>query len=304
VELVAQRRDVALVMAGHGLSERRACKLLGVDRKSYRYEGKRDDDGELRRQMIELAWQKPRYGYRRLGVLLARRGWKVNHKKLYRLYAEEHLAVRRLRRKRIARPAAPISELTAANQEWAMDFVMDSLASGRGFRALTVVDGYTRECLAIEADSCLSAPRVTRVLDRVIQDRGKPDVIRCDNGPEFTSRHFLGWCEENRIRLLHIAPGRPMQNGRVESFNGRLRDECLNASWFLTLVGARTKIEQWRVEYNEDRPHSSLEYLSPNEFARKIVARGFYGAEQGMGAQTPPPFPAPLSPLTGAQPVS
>jgi putative transposase len=288
---------VALVMTEHGLSERQACKLVGVDRTSYRYEPQAGDDGELRRQMIELAKQKPRYGYRRLGVLLARRGWRANHKRLYRIYREEHLAVRRLKRKRLVRPAQPVSELSSANQEWAMDFVMDSLASGRGFRALTVVDGFTRECVAIEVDSCLSGQRVTRVLARVIEQRGRPAAIRCDNGPEFTSRHFLGWCDEQQIRLVHIQPGRPMQNGRVESFNGRLRDECLNANWFVTLKEAQGKIEAWRQDYNDERPHSALDYLSPSEFAVAAAARGFCIAGRGKGPQSPAPRPAPPSPL-------
>lgn len=253
------------------MSERQACKLLEVDRSSYRYEPRPRDDGRLREEMVGLAKQKPRYGYRRLGVLLERRGWKMNHKKLYRLYREEHLAVRRLKRKRLVRPAAPVAELTRTNQEWAMDFVMDGLATGRAVRALTVVDEYTRECLAIEVDSCLSSRRVTRVLEWVIQQRGKPEALRCDNGPEFTSRHFLAWCEEQQIRLIHIQPGRPMQNGRVESFNGRLRDECLNANWFSTMNEAKQKIETWRGEYNQERPHSSLGYRTPREFAAAAV---------------------------------
>ena len=259
---------MAFVIEEFGLSERQACKLLEMDRSSYRYEPLPRDDGRLREEMVAVAKQKPRYGYRRLGVLLERRGWKLNHKKLYRLYREEHLAVRRLRRKRLLRPAAPVAQLTRANQEWAMDFVMDGLATGRAVRALTAVDEYTRECLAIEVDSCLSSRRVTRVLEWVIQQRGKPEALRCDNGPEFTSRHFLAWCEEQQIRLIHIQPGRPMQNGRVESFNGRLRDECLNANWFPTMNEAKRKIEAWREEYNRERPHSSLGYRTPEEFAR------------------------------------
>jgi putative transposase len=259
---------VAFVVEKFQRSERQACKLLEVDRSSYRYDPRPRDDGRIREEMVTLAKQKPRYGYRRLGVLLARRGWKMNHKRLYRLYREEHLAVRRLKRKRLVRPAMPVAELTRANQEWAMDFVMDGLATGRAVRALTVVDEYTRECLAIEVDSCLSSRRVTRVLEWAIQQRGKPEALRCDNGPEFTSRHFLAWCEEQQVRLIHIQPGRPMQNGRVESFNGRLRDECLNANWFPTMGEAKRKIEAWREEYNRERPHSSLGYQTPEEFAR------------------------------------
>jgi putative transposase len=274
---------VAFVIEEFAMSERQACKLLEVDRSSYRYEPLPRDDGRLREEMVALAKQKPRYGYRRLGVLMERRGWKMNHKKLYRLYREEHLAVRRLRRKRLLRPAAPVAQLTRANQEWAMDFVMDGLATGRAVRALTAVDEYTRECLAIEVDSCLSSRRVTRVLEWVIQQRGKPEALRCDNGPEFTSRHFLAWCEEQQIRLIHIQPGRPMQNGRVESFNGRLRDECLNANWFPTMNEAKRKIEAWREEYNRERPHSSLGYRTPEEFAR---AARFWDAPSGA-SQSP-----------------
>jgi putative transposase len=267
VELVGQRQDVALMMAEHSLSERHACKLLDLDRASYRYEPQPDRNAELREKLVELAKQKPRYGYRRLWALLERRGWVVNHKRLYRLYREEHLAVRRLKRKRLIRPAAPMTEVERADQEWSMDFVMDGLATGRAIRALTVVDSYTRECLAIEVDSCLSSRRVTRTLEWIIDQRSRPEAVRCDNGPEFTSRHFLAWCEERKIQLIHIQPGRPMQNGRVESFNGRFRDECLNANWFPTLMEAQQKVERWRAEYNLERPHSSLGYLTPVEFA-------------------------------------
>lgn len=285
-------------MAEHGLSERHACKLLEVDRSSYRYEPRPDRNTALRQELVALARQKPRYGYRRLGALLKRRHGVVNHKRLERLYREEHLAVRRLRRKRLIRPAAPIAVLERANQEWSMDFVMDGLGTGRGLRMFTMVDSYTRECLAIEVDSCLSSRRVTRVLEWVIEQRGAPQAIRCDNGPEFTSRHFLAWCEERSIRLTHIQPGRPMQNGRVESFNGRFRDECLNANWFQTLAEARSKVEAWRVDYNEQRPHSSPGYLAPRVFASLPAARqGCSSADWGKGIQTPSPCPRPPSPL-------
>ena len=262
---------MALVIAEHGLSERRACKLIAVDRSSYRYEPRPDGDGLVRAELIALARRKPRFGYRRLGVLLARRGFPLNPKKLYRLYREEHLAVRRLKRKRLRRDTAPLAELTQANQEWSMDFVIDGLETGRGVRSLTIIDSYTRECLAIETDSCLSSRRVTRTLDWIIAQRGKPRAIRSDNGPEFTSRHYLGWCEDNTIEPLHIQPGRPMQNGYIESFNGRLRDECLNATSFATLADAKRKIEAWRMDYNVERPHSSLGYLTPAECAARAA---------------------------------
>jgi putative transposase len=269
MELVGQRQNVGALMKEFGYSERAACKLLEMDRTSYRYAPKPDRNEKLRQDLNELARQKPRYGYRRLHVLLQRRGWTVNHKRLYRLYREENLAVRRLRRKRLIRPATPIIQFERANQEWSMDFVMDGLATGRAVRVLTIVDSYTRECLAIEVDSCLSSRRVTRALEWIIQQRGAPERLRCDNGPEFTSRHFLGWCEERRIQLIHIQPGKPMQNGRIESFNGRLRDECLNANWFQSIGQAKEKIENWREEYNRERPHSSLGYLTPLEFAAR-----------------------------------
>jgi putative transposase len=268
LELVGQRKNAAHVIAEFGMTERQACKLLDLDRTSYHYQPKPERDAELRAELIALARQKPRYGYRRLHVLLARRGWLVNHKRLYRLYRQEHLAVRRLRRKRLARPSAPIAQLNRVNQERSMDFVMDGLATGRALRVLTVVDSFTRECLAMEVDSCLSSRRATRALEWIIQQRGTPEAVRCDNGPEFTSRHFLAWCENRKIGLIHIQPGRPMQNGRVESFNGRLRDECLNATWFQTIACVKEKIESWREEYNGERPHSSLGYMTPLEFAR------------------------------------
>ena len=233
-------------MVEHGLSERQACKLLEVDRGSYRYEPRPDRDAALRAALVELARQKPRFGYRRLAALLARQGWQVNHKRLYRIYREENLAVRRTKRKRLRRAPPVPALLTAPNQEWAMDFVADSLATGRAFRAFTQVDNFTRECPAIEVDRCLSAQRITRVLDWVIAQRGQPQATRCDNGPEFTSRHFLAWCEERRIRLDLIEPGRSMQNGFIESFNGRFRDECLNANWFATLADAKAKVEARR----------------------------------------------------------
>jgi putative transposase len=186
--------------------------------------------------------------------------------RIYRLYRAEGLAVRRLKRKRLSRVAVA-SHVVRSNQEWALDFACDTLATGRGIRVLAVVDAFTRENLSLEVDTSLSSRRVTRSLEAVVERRGKPEAIRCDNGPELTSRHFLSWCEERKIQLIHIQPGRPMQNGHVESFNGRLRDECLNANWFRNLLDARAKISAWRDEYNGERPHSSLGYRTPNEFA-------------------------------------
>jgi len=259
------------------MSERRACRLVELDRSSYRYEPRADHNAQLREELVKLARQKPRYGYRRLPVLLSKRGYAAGAQRIYRLYREERLMVRRLRRKRWVRPAQEGRLLVRSNQEWAVDFACDALATGRAIRILAVVDTFTRECLTLEVDSSLSSQRVTRALEHAIEQRGLPESIRCDNGPELTSRHFLGWCEERKIQLIHIQPGRPMQNGHVESFNGRLRDECLNASWFRNLADARAKIAHWREEYNGERPHSSLGYRTPNEFAATLRSSLLHG---------------------------
>jgi putative transposase len=260
-----------MLVCEYGYSERAACKLLELDRSSYRYQPVPDRNEQLRQELKSVAQEKPRYGYRRLHVLLERRGWKINHKRLYRVYRQEKLTIRRLRRKRLVRTAVANSQLFRRNQEWAMDFVRDGLASGRSFRAFTVVDSFTRECLSIEVDTSLSSRRITRVLDWIIQQRGVPETLRCDNGPEFTSRHFLAWCEQNGLKVHYIQPGKPVQNAHAESFNGRFRDECLNANWFVTLQDAKERISNWRTEYNEVRPHSSLAYRTPMEFAACVT---------------------------------
>ena len=241
-----------------------------MDRASYRYEPAPDHNAQLREELLKLARQKLRYGYRRLHAILERRGHQVNVKRVYRLYSEEGLAVRRRKRKRLVRERAERPRLVRPNEEWAIDFIVDGLANGRMVRILSVIDAFTRECLALEADTSLGTRRVTRVLDRLIAERGKPSSVRSDNGPEFTSRRMLGWAEERKISLVHIQPGRPMQNGHVESFHGRLRDECLNASWFRTLNDVRQTLEAWRQDYNCERPHSSLGYKTPREFAASM----------------------------------
>jgi putative transposase len=180
---------------------------------------------------------------------------------------------------------------TSVNQEWALDFVHDAVECGRTIRVLSVVDAYTRECLALEVDTSFASRRVTRVLDQIIAERGRPEAIRCDNGPELTSRHFLAWCIERQIELLHIQPGKPTQNARIESFHGRLREECLAVSWFQNLFEARRKIGAWRKEYNEERPHSSLGYRTPKEFAA-AQALGFYTAVREERDSNAVPFPS------------
>ena len=185
--------------------------------------------------------------------------------------------------------ACPLAR-TTANQEWALDFLHDAVESGRAIRVLSVVDAYTRECLALEVDTSFASRRVTRVLDGIVAERGQPLAIRCDNGPELTSRHFQAWCVERKIELLHIQPGKPTQNARVESFHGRLREECLRVSWFQNLFDARRKIAAWKIEYNEERPHSSLGYCTPKEFAAHPV--GFYTAERGARDSNAVPCPS------------
>jgi putative transposase len=273
MELVAMKAAVEQMRSGYAFSERRACGLLAVAVSSHRYETRRQDEA-LRTKLVELARAKPRYGYRRLHVLLRREGEVVNHKRVHRVYREAGLMIRRKKRKHCARVGVPLRVCTAANQEWALDFVHDAVASGRKIRVLTVEDAYTRECLALEVDTSFASRRVTRVLEAAIAEYGCPETIRCDNGTELTSRHMLAWAVERQIELRHIAPGKPTQNGRLESFNGRLRDECLNISWFENLFDARRKIGAWQKEYNEERPHSSLGYLTPEEFARKAKDEG------------------------------
>ena len=254
-------------MTTFGISERRACGLLGVWRSSCRYKTEPDRDRDLREQLTELAHRRPRFGYRRLGVLLARNGQTVNHKRLYRVYHEAGLSVKRIRRKKLVRIGVARPQLAAPNEEWSLDFLYDAVAGGRIICVLSVVDTFTRECLALETDTSFGTQRVTRVLDDVMARRGSPKALRMDNGPQLTSRHFLAWCVERKIKTNYIQPGKPVQNGHVESFHGRLRDECLNVNWFRNLFEARRKITLWKHDYNTARPHSSLAYRTPGEFA-------------------------------------
>ena len=279
MELAVLKATVEQVREKYAFSERRACGVVRMAVATYRYRSLRTDE-PLRTKLMELAREKPRFGYRRLHVLLSRLGEQVNHKRVHRIYREAGLMIRRKKRKHCMREGKPLLARTAANQEWALDFVHDAVECGRAIRVLSVVDAYTRECLALEVDTSLASRRVTRVLDAIVAERGQPQAIRCDNGPELTSRHFLAWCVERKIELVHIQPGKPTQNARVESFHGRLRDECLTVSWFQNLFDARRKITAWKIEYNEERPHSSLGYNPPKEFAAAEGA-GFYIAERG-----------------------
>jgi putative transposase len=257
-------------MVEYGMSERHACRLMGLARSTQRYQSRKAErDGELRERLRALASKRMRFGYRRLTAMLVREGVEVNHKRVYRLYREEGLAMRIRQRRRIRWKGAVISPAaTKPNQRWSIDFVSDCVSTGKVIRMLTMVDDCTRECPAIEVDTSLGGLRVRRVLDRVAADRGLPEAIVLDNGPEFRGRALAAWSEERGVRLEFIQPGKPVQNAYVESFNGRLRDECLNANWFTSLSDARRKIEAWRRDYNQERPHSSLEYMPPQEYAR------------------------------------
>ncbi len=262
------KASVQQVREQFAFSERRACGLLRMPVSSFRYRP-RQSDASLGERLVELAREKPRFGYRRLHVLLQREGEVVNHKRVHRIYREAGLSIRRKKRKHCVRVSLPLRQYTAAHQEWALDFIHDAIAAGRAIRVLSVVDAYTRECLALEVDTSFASRRMTRVLDQIIMQRGAPRSIRCDNGPELTSRHFLAWSIENKVELVHIQPGKPTQNAYVESFHGRLREECLRISWFQNLFDARRKITAWRHDYNHQRPHSSLNYRTPAEFAPK-----------------------------------
>lgn len=251
-------------------SQRRACALVGMAPKTFRYASRRPDDDAVRSRLRTLANERRRFGYRRLHILLAREGHRLNHKKLFRLYRAERLGVRRRGgRKRALGTRAPMALPQRMNQRWSLDFVSDALAFGRRFRVLAVVDDFTRECLALVADTSLSGLRVGRELDRIVALRGRPAVIVSDNGTELTSHAMLRWQEERAVLWHYIAPGKPQQNGFVESFNGRFRDECLNEHLFGSLAAARRIIEAWRIDYNTERPHTSLNGLTPTAFATR-----------------------------------
>ena len=268
----ARRAAVTHVMQVHGLGVMRACRLIGISRSLYRYEPRRPDDEALRTRLCELAAFKRRYGYRRLLVLVRREGWAVNHKRLYRVYREAGLAVRRRKRKRIAGVERQVKAPSLApNQSWSMDFVSDALADGRRLRCLNIVDDFTKECLAIEVDTSLPGQRVVAVLERLEEARGLPLSITIDNGPEFAGKVLDAWAYRKGLKLHFIEPGKPQQNCYIESFNGKFRDECLNEHWFVSMRHARETIAAWRREYNGERPHSSLGYLTPKQFADSLL---------------------------------
>jgi putative transposase len=254
------------------MSQRRVAGLIRVERGTLRYQHHRDRQEALRVRLRELAGSRVRYGYRRLTVLLRREGWQVNAKRIYRLYTEEGLLVRTKRRKeRAQRQRIAQGLATRPNGRWSMDFVAQRLADGRWIRVLTVVDQFTRECLCLHADTALSGEKVAAALDVIVAERGAPLSITVDNGTEFASRAMDFWAYTNGVHLDFIRPGRPVENGYIESFNGKLRDECLNVEVFFSLADARKKLALWREDYNQHRPHSALDDRTPAEFAASWV---------------------------------
>ena len=266
----ARREAAAHLVDAYEVSQRRACEVLGAARSVVRYRRRRPDDAALRMRLKELASERRRFGYRRLNQMLKREGTVVNLKKVRRLYAEERLQVRiRKGRKKATGTRAPMTVPHEPDQRWSLDFVSDVFAHGRRFRVLAVVDDFTAECLCLVADTSLSGLRVARELDAVLVARTRPAMIVSDNGTELTSMAILCWSQERQVEWHYIAPGKPQQNAFIESFNARLRDELLNETVFSSLPEARILLEQWRRDYNTQRPHSRLGWLTPSEFANR-----------------------------------
>jgi putative transposase len=287
----AEREAVAHLRSAFDMSERRACRTIGCVRMTVRYRSRRpDDDTALRLRLRALANERRRFGYRRLHVLLRREGFKVNHKRLFRVYREERLMVRRRGgRKRALGTRAPMVVPQLPNDRWSLDFVSDQFVDGRRLRILIVVDDCTRECLALIPDTSISGIRVARELDRLLAERGKPGTIVSDNGTELTSNAILRWADEHKVAWHYIAPGKPVQNAFAESFIGRLRDELLNETLFRSLPQARAALEAWRTDYNTARPHSRLGWMSPIIYAaarRSAALRSTDGSAQRTAATT------------------
>lgn len=280
------RRDAARhAMEQFGVSVRRGCGLLSIRRSSFYYQRAPCDDEPLRAAIQAVAEERRRWGCPRITVRLHRLGWRDNHKRIERLYREQALQVRRRNRKRISRgEREPLAQPQGPNELWAMDFVSDALASGGKLKLLAILDCFSRECLAVVVDTSIGGVRVARTLEALGACRGYPRQVVMDNGPEFTGAALDAWAYARDVKLHFIQPGKPAQNGYIESFNGRFRDECLNEHWFVTLADARRLIEAWRRDYNECRPHSALGYLTPMEFAAQSAAA-----------------PAPLSPQGGRE---
>jgi putative transposase len=271
------------------MSERRACRVIGCQRMTIRYRCRRLDDARLRERLVALARERRRFGYRRLLIFLRREGFEVNHKRLFRVYREERLVVRkRGGRKRAMGSRTPMPVPTRPNELWVLDFVADQLVCGRRFRILAIYDVCIRRCLAAIADFSLSGKRVARELDRLVALHGKPTAIGSDNGTELTGNAILSWTADSGVDWHYIARGKPVQNAFIESFNGRLRDEFLNETTFTSLAQARVLLEDWRRDYNSVRPHSGIGWLTPDAYAARFTAqRGRAAALAGGYAPRP-----------------
>jgi len=254
----------------YGVSQRRACGLFQANRSTYHYKSRKKSQAALRVRILDIARARPRFGYLRIHALLRREGWLVNRKRVHRLYVEEGLQVRTRRRKKVASHVrVPLPAPRGVNEAWSMDFVADRLENGRKLRMLTIVDQFSRECVMIEPDHALTSHRVVACLDRLKAVRGLPQSITVDNGTEFDSNAVDAWAYFNKVKMQFIRPGKPTENAFIESFNGRLRDEFLNAHVFETMEEVRQKVEVWKLDYNQRRPHGSLGYFPPEEFARR-----------------------------------
>jgi putative transposase len=289
----AKRQAVAHLRERFQMSERRACSVIAADRKTIRYRSRRPPETELRARLRDLANERRRFGYRRLFILLRREGEPSGVNRIYRLYREEGLTVRKRRaRRRAMGMRSPIFVEAKLNARWSLDFVHDQMANGRRFRILNIVDDVTRQCLAAIPDTSISGQRVARELTDLICMRGKPDVIVSDHGTEFTSNAIFSWAKDHAVDWRYIAPGKPMQNGYIESFNGRMRDELLNETLFFGLDHARQAITEWVADYNQARPHSSLGYQTPAAFAARFTATGHHAALPAGSACRPVAQPA------------
>ena len=262
------------IKAKYHISERRACRLISLPRSTHRYTRVQTSDDEVikeRMQILASRWK--RFGYRRIHMMLIREGSHINHKKAYRLYKEAGLSLKRKAKRRTyeKRGMPDRSRLQRPNDRWSMDFVSDSTCTGKRFRVFTLIDEVTRKCLALEVDTSIGGEQVARFLNKAILFYGMPKEILSDNGPEFTSNAMNEWSYSKKIDHIFIDPGKPMQNGYIESFNGKLRDECLNQNWFKNITHAREIISLWREEYNHERPHSALGNLAPQEYASTLA---------------------------------
>ena len=299
-----RREAVAHLKDAHEMSERRACRVIDCVRMTVRYRSRRPDDPRLRERLLALARERRRFGYRRLLIFLRREGFAVNHKRLFRIYREERLMVRkRGGRKRALGTRSPMPVPTLPNDLWALDFLSDQLIGGRRFRILAIYDVCTRRCLAVIADFSISGRRVSRELDLLIVVHGKPRTIVSDNGTELTSNAILSWTAATGVDWHYIAPGKPVQNAFIESFNGRLRDELLNETLFTSIAHARAALEEWRRDYNTVRPHSRIGWLTPAAYAAQLTASGLRAALPDGSALRPLAPPDQMEKINRQTPV-